>query len=491
MRPLNGDLTPERSRSTVAAGGVLAGRYTLVSELGRGAVGVVWAGVDVQTSQEFALKILSDTDIQLRKRLLREGRVCRELRHKHVARVFDVGETADGMPFLVMERLHGETLAELLERTPKLPDGTAASIGLDIASALEAAHAVGIVHRDLKPANVFMHRPIGEVLGVVKVLDFGVCKIHEPGDDIRTEIGAPVGSLAYMAPEQAEGDPDVDGRADIWSLGVILFEMAAGKRLFTGSRMNVIRQLLYDPLPRLGDVAPLTNPQFASIVDRCLERDREQRWSTVHDVVRALNALCSHAERHEGPRTHVQIRPSSPRVSEPSVYTPNEQSNAEARAFFAESVRPSTIEPVAHLPMGHVAQLPLDRRPDEQSRSGVRAVHPPRAEVIPPGRPTPAGTVRMGSATLRMARDEALGQHPAVYHAPPAPVAAPVNPQMPQQMVPPPLEARRGAPSADVVGPATDYQREPSGLAAVPSWLPAVSIVALVVLLGLFLLAIR
>ena len=431
----------------LAPGLVVGDRYRLVAELGRGATGVVWSAVHVVTSAEVALKIIVEPDPSLRIRLVREARVCGGLRHKNVVEVYDLGETAAGQPFLVMQRLHGETLAELLARTPQLPGATAAVIGRDVARALAAAHALGVVHRDLKPANVYLHRAPGEDGVVVKVLDFGVCKVPEPGNDLRTDLGAPVGSLAYMAPEQAAGDPDVDGRADLWSLGVMLFEMLAGRRLFSGTKMNIVRQVLYDPIPRLAAQVPTADPSLASITDRCLAREREDRWGDASEVARALAVVCDHAERREGPRTHV-MPPRDPRPSLPSA-----------------------------------GSLP-DPRPSSPAQ-----VHPPQPE-----------TVRMGAMTVRMARDE------------PPPVPDPVRPPPPRAVVevrvaPDPRAAAadrsRAIPGAHAVaarpapldgtppGRTSPAAPAPSGLAALPSWFAAVSVVAMVVVVSLLLLVLR
>ena len=532
-------------------GRVIGDRYRLDAELGRGAMGVVWSAVSLLTAEEVALKIVVEPDPSLRGRLLREGRVCKGLRHPNVAEVYDVGETAAGQPFLVMQRLRGETLAEALARTPRLAEANAAAIALDIARALAAAHAVGVVHRDLKPANVFLHRAPGMAALVVKVLDFGVCKVQEPGDDLRTELGAPVGSLAYMAPEQAAGETDIDGRADIWSLGMVLFEMLAGRRLLVGSRMNLIRQLFYDPLPSLEEELRGTDAGLTAVVARCLAREREERWASAGDVADALSDACDRAEWSEGPRTRVSFSqgtsggwPASPAAESPGV--------ANAQSAF-EPARPPLLA-LAYAPSGTAASVParsrLDSWPEERAVMASAAVSPglaappgraaPPAVAVPSGlavapteraplpsapdedprRPPPKGTVRMGSPALHAARDEALrgggearsagvpgpgaglapGVAPAatphaISGAHPA-ASVPLVAALPAQsaLLSPPLAASAQLVSAQLAAPAPlavpapPPGPAPSGLAALPTWFAAASAVALVVVLGVVLL---
>src|SRR6185503_1947788 len=211
---------------------LISGKYRLTQRLGAGAMGEVWEATNELTGCKVALKrILNPTD-DLRRRLLQEARACGSLEHRNIVKVYDVVETDNGDPILVMQRLTGETLAEMLRRKRKLEPPLAASIGRDIACALGAAHDAQFVHRDLKPANVFLHREhdVGEGEFVLKVLDFGVSKSMAPGDGPATITGMVLGSPAYMSPEQVRMAKDLDPRTDLWSLGIILFEMVTGER---------------------------------------------------------------------------------------------------------------------------------------------------------------------------------------------------------------------------------------------------------------------
>lgn len=272
----------------LAAGCVLGDRYRLVAELGRGTAGVVWSAVHVVTSAEVALKIVVEPDPSLRVRLLREARVCGGLRHKNVAEVYDLGETAAGQPFLVMQRLHGETLADLLARTPQLPGATAAAIGRDVARALAAAHALGVVHRDLKPENV-MVTWFGEGRPWIKVLDFGMARLLQggPGTPL-TRKGAVFGTPEYMPPEQAMGQP-VDARADQYAFGVMVFEMIAGTRPFKArSPLEMLQKQIREAPPKLRELAPGTPAGIEAAVERMMAKKPDDRFPDVATAAAAL-----------------------------------------------------------------------------------------------------------------------------------------------------------------------------------------------------------
>ncbi|MFO0592732.1 MAG: serine/threonine-protein kinase [Polyangiaceae bacterium] len=266
------------------AGTLVAEKYLLVRTIGRGGMGAVWAAKNVRTEREVALKLITDENADYRARLLREARACGRITHRNVIEIYDVGETASGTPFLVMPLLDGEPLSRKLRRERVLQPAIAAQIATEIARALSAAHASGIVHRDLKPANVFLHHEPGAGSLVVKVLDFGISKVVET-DSTTTTTGTILGSPAYMSPEQAKGERYVDHRADLWSLGVTLFEMLAGRRPFQGESMfTVVAAVLDGPMPRLQDFAPHVEPGLADVVARCMERDLSRRVQSADEI---------------------------------------------------------------------------------------------------------------------------------------------------------------------------------------------------------------
>jgi serine/threonine-protein kinase len=269
----------------------IAGKYRLLRRIGGGAMGEVWAALHVEMRREVALKLIHENSPELGMRLTREGQALGRLEHQNIVRVYDIGATDSGDPFLVMELLSGETLADRLARVVRLPQEDAVGIALQIALALRAAHEAAVVHRDLKPANVFLHRSaIGET---VKVLDFGVSKLLAL-DMAFTATGALIGSPAYMSPEAARALKDIDPRADLWSLGVLLFEMVAGARPFVSPTVvGIVAEILSAPIPRLSSVVPSVDPRLDELVARCLVRDVDRRVASADEVIDALAAIAT------------------------------------------------------------------------------------------------------------------------------------------------------------------------------------------------------
>jgi serine/threonine-protein kinase len=281
------------------AGDLVGGKYRLVRRLGQGAMGVVWEAVHDVTARHVAMKLIVNATDNLRLRLLREARAAGKISHRNVVEVYDVGETEEQDPFLVMQLLVGETLYAVIKREGALDQKRGITIARDIARALVAAHAQAIIHRDLKPANVFLHREAGSSGEIVKVLDFGLCK--PMGDnEMLTTPGGMLGSPAYMAPEQIIGVADIDPRTDIWALGVLAFEMFAGKRPFQGRGPDLIHAVLKDPIPRLRDVVPNIDPDLDEVIAGCIIRDRNARFAHTADVVARLEVLADRADRAEG-----------------------------------------------------------------------------------------------------------------------------------------------------------------------------------------------
>jgi serine/threonine-protein kinase len=277
------------------AGDIVAKRYRLDRELGRGGMGVVWAATHTITQSRVAIKFLKghgDLRGDLRRRFLLEGRAACEIDHPNIVRVLDVFELEDETPVMVMELLDGETLRDTLEREQRLSLTQATSILIPVVSAVGAGHARGIVHRDLKPENIFLARgPKGER---VKVLDFGIAKFltGEVGalqTDSGTTTGVTLGTLGYMAPEQMDGAKDIDPLADVWSIGVVLYECLAGVRPLQGSRLvEVAIKLATEGIRPLGELVPELPAEAASLVMRMLARERADRppdLRHVHEVL--------------------------------------------------------------------------------------------------------------------------------------------------------------------------------------------------------------
>ncbi len=268
-------------------------RYEIVGPLGAGGMGEVWRARDTELGREVAIKILPDalaSNPSRLERFRREGRALASLSHPNLLTVYDIG-LADGRPYSVAELLRGKSLRKVLRRGP-CPAESAVAWGLEIARGLAAAHAKTIVHRDLKPDNIFLTRNNG-----VKILDFGLAKILEPGlfdsaNDVTvsetTDIGTVLGTMGYMAPEQLRGEP-VDTTTDVFALGCVLYEMLSGRRPFAGgSRAEQISSVLRDdPIPLPKNI-PLT---VRSVVRRCLEKRPFARYQGAGEVAAALETI--------------------------------------------------------------------------------------------------------------------------------------------------------------------------------------------------------
>jgi serine/threonine protein kinase len=276
-----------------AAGTILADTYRLEELIGHGGMGYVVAAKHLASGQPVAVKFLHAALLgkdDLVRRFHREGRVIASIVSPHVARVFAVGTTPEGVPYLVMERLEGIDLAQLLRARGPLPIPEAANYVRQACAGLEAAHALGIVHRDLKPGNLFLTRA-DDGSALVKVLDFGVSKIQAPelGEATLTNTEALLGSPQYMAPEQIRAAHSVDARADVWSMGILLFRILTGRQAFAcETPAQTFAAVLMDPPPRLGDVLPGASEALCAVIAGCLERDRDKRLPSVTALAEGL-----------------------------------------------------------------------------------------------------------------------------------------------------------------------------------------------------------
>ncbi|WP_437328380.1 protein kinase domain-containing protein [Sorangium sp. So ce381] len=269
-------------------GALICGKYRLLRRIGEGAMGVVWAAHNEATSREVALKLLVRPDPELRVRLLREARACGAVSHRNIVDIYDAAETENGDPFLVMPLLSGETLSSLLKRKRKLEIHDASRIARDIARGLSAAHERGIIHRDLKPSNIFLHTEPGDSDATVKILDFGVSKFLAGPQQARTATGILIGSPAYMSPEQVRAQSDIDTRADLWALGVVMFEMLTSRRPIQGKAHELLRNVLYGDIPTVSQSVWQIDPGLDALVTQCLQRDREKRPRSAAEVAAAL-----------------------------------------------------------------------------------------------------------------------------------------------------------------------------------------------------------
>ncbi|MBL8114465.1 MAG: serine/threonine protein kinase, partial [Acidobacteria bacterium] len=281
--------------------GVLVGRYQLLGSIGRGGMGEVWKALDTSLARVVALKVfpvgLAATP-QRRARFEREARAAAAVSHPNLVGIFDVGEF-EGLPYLVQEFVDGETIEAMLDRAP-VPVRRAVAWAIQAAEGLAHAHDAGILHRDIKPGNLMVGRD-----GRVRVLDFGLAKLQDPPED-RTEKdgvreenltteGLVLGTAHYMSPEQAMGRK-LDGRSDVFSLGICLFEMIAGERPFQGaSAIDVMHAIISKPAKTLPATVRSVPPALHGVLDKALQKDPANRYAGMRELVRALAQVLQEA----------------------------------------------------------------------------------------------------------------------------------------------------------------------------------------------------
>jgi Tol biopolymer transport system component/predicted Ser/Thr protein kinase len=275
------------------AAGTTLGPYAVTAFVGAGGMGEIYRAKDTRLDRTVALKILpASKDPDRKARFEREARAISQLQHPHICALYDVG-SQDGVEYLVMEFLEGQTLAQKIEKGP-LPIAELVETAIDIAEALDHAHRAGICHRDLKPANVMLTKT------GVKLLDFGLARAlgapsvpagGETATMALTRDGVILGTLPYMSPEQLEGKPG-DARSDMFAFGAVLYEMATGRRAFQGSSgASLITNIMSADPPPMSATQPVTPPALEKIVRRCLAKDPENRWQSARDVAGALDLV--------------------------------------------------------------------------------------------------------------------------------------------------------------------------------------------------------
>lgn len=306
-------------------GSVLLGRYRVERVLGRGGMGIVVAARHLELGQLHAIKFLLPSMLEhseIVERFLREARAAAKLHSDHVVRVSDVGRLPDGAPYMVMEYLEGRDLKALLVRDGPLPVLDVVAYVLQVCDAIAEAHGAGIIHRDLKPANLFLVHRRGRA-PCVKVLDFGISK-HTGAEEVDlTNTNVSLGSPLYMSPEQMSKFRKVDVRADIWALGVILYELLSGQSPFYGgSVMEVTARVLQDEPTPLRELRPEVPDALDAIVMRCLRKQRDDRFANVEQLQAALQALFPHEATSRSSLSSVTNEATTTAISSSVVSSP-------------------------------------------------------------------------------------------------------------------------------------------------------------------------
>ncbi len=273
-------------------GDIVAGKYKLQKIIGRGGMGAVWQAHNIALDVDVAVKLIRRDRAapEAAGRLLQEARAAARLKHPSIVRMFDVGESELGDPFIVMELLHGEPFSTILRRKGRISATVTVQTLLPVAAALESAHKKGIVHRDLKPDNILIVTDEGGAL-VPKIIDFGIAKLLAPdiADRHVTMAGEVIGSPDYMSPEQAKGAENVDHLTDVWAFSVLLFETITGKRPFDGPNYNaLIAAILTSPPPRIPTA--LADNALWSIIEKGFSKEPQERWPSMRAYGVALAA---------------------------------------------------------------------------------------------------------------------------------------------------------------------------------------------------------
>jgi serine/threonine protein kinase len=261
------------------------GKYEIIEKIGVGGFGTVFKGRDPYIKRTVAIKTCQSDEDELRKRFFREAEFAGNLHQRNITTIYDFGLTDDGLPFIVQEFLTGEDLDRKIKRKDDLPLAWRVRVLVDICEGLHYAHTAGIVHRDVKPSNIRILED-----GTVKIMDFGIAK-SMISESTLTQTGITLGTASYLAPEQIRGEP-VDARTDIFSLGVLAYELLTYSRPFTGDHIStVLYKIMNESPPSPAEVDPSLPPDVARVVEKALQKDRSNRYTTCAEMQADLRAL--------------------------------------------------------------------------------------------------------------------------------------------------------------------------------------------------------
>lgn len=371
------------------------GKYQVFELIGQGGFGRVYRGLDPALGRQVAIKTCTSRDAKLRQRFLREGKIAAGLQHTHVVTVHDLGYEGD-LPFLVQEFVPGEDLSRLIAREDDVPLAEKLDILTQIARGLAHAHQQGVLHRDIKPANI-RRRPDGQI----KILDFGIARLADDGHTVTTE-GVAVGTLGYLSPEQLASEP-VDARADIFSFGVVAYELLARRRPFMGDTVSqVLYQLLYAEPPALQSLRSDCPAELAALVHRCLNKKAADRPASFGEVLARIGGPAS-GELATGVQAANEPKTAPPPATLPTPKAPRSR----AGWFIPVGIAVLVAVVVA------VRKDPAPTPENTPQITGVAAVPAAPTVVPPPPSPPPNAEPRANPVTPKVEPPKSAGK-PAV-----------------------------------------------------------------------------
>ncbi len=444
------------AESAVSAGDVLVGRYRLETMLGQGGMGTIWRAQHLVLNAPVAVKVIDRTvipDEETLSRFMREAQSAAALRSPHVVQILDYG--IDGkVPFMAMELLEGENLAQRIKRVKRLTPADTARVLSHIGRAISRAHEAGIVHRDLKPENVFLVKNEDEE--IAKVLDFGVAKIerHALEEGTRTRTGSILGTPFYMSPEQAQGNRTVDSRTDLWAMGVIAFECLTGKRPFYSEGLgDLVLAICVRDIPQPSSITSVPIG-FDAWWNRAVARDPEKRFQTARELSDALREAlgleprdASRESRRAAPDIQVTSAPDTERDT-PAPETPPTDPVPGFRASgvvsqVAVSLRAGDAEPNAATVVASVAEIPaLTERQFSTTQKSLPSAPLPSSDgtglVIGVAAAALFVGLLAGVMLLRAQRADEADQHRALPAPLPVTVRQPSDPRIKLKAAPPP-----------------------------------------------------
>jgi len=411
----------ERSDAAVAfgwEGRVLRDKYRIIRRIGVGGWGAVYEAEHLLLRRSVAIKLLHPdfaNDPRFAERFRREALAASRIGHPNIVEVIDLDKTEDRVQFMVLELLRGESLGAIVEHRRRLPFATALAIFEPITSALAAAHRIGIVHRDIKPDNIFVcHRSDGTI--VPKLLDFGIAKVNSlfaDGRESITQTGAVLGTPVFMPPEQVMGDRTLDHRADIYSLGVVMYEALAGALPIDGENLPQVVTRILESIPAPMNVHRADiPPALVALVDRMLAKDPAARPQSCEEILKTLKEVSSELARDDSEdQTMVFGSAISAEISsESDAYTNNRDTIRMDAPIAGESIEvdlnlsaerlvPSSESELENLPPSIVVRdLPNERTPRKAAMNGASAAPASVATGLPAAPAVPeARTVRIGS----------------------------------------------------------------------------------------------